>query len=164
MAYPLVHAHWRSAHFVEWGRGRNTSSGRRSLTRPARRGIRVACREQRGPRHGRRRSARCPIGPSGWRVTSTIQVATRCRSVGEARLTRDAGGREIRASVTPTSDWQARDQTGGAGSYWIPRRTSLARSCPARRCTRWSAMSIPAEIPAEVTTSPSSTKRSSGRI
>jgi hypothetical protein len=54
-------------------------------------------------------------------------------------------------------------QIGGAGSYWIPRRTSRARSTPARRDTRCSDMSIPAEMPAEVTTSPSSTNRSSVR-
>jgi DNA-binding MarR family transcriptional regulator len=53
--------------------------------------------------------------------------------------------------------------TGGAGSYWIPRRTSLARAVDARRATRCSAMSMPADTPAELTMSPSSTKRSSGR-
>ena len=54
-------------------------------------------------------------------------------------------------------------QTGGCGSYWMPRRTSRARSTPASRATRWRAMSIPAETPAAVMTSPSSTNRSSGR-
>lgn len=50
--------------------------------------------------------------------------------------------------------------TGGSGSYWIPRRTSRERSVPASRATRWRAMSIPAEMPAAVITSPSSTNRS----
>ena len=51
-------------------------------------------------------------------------------------------------------------QTGGAGSYSMARRTSRARSVLARRATTRSAMSIPAETPADVTRSPSSTKRS----
>jgi len=42
-------------------------------------------------------------------------------------------------------------------------RTWRARSTPARRITRCRAMSMPADTPAEVTTSPSSTNRSSPR-
>src|SRR6266508_1679106 len=53
--------------------------------------------------------------------------------------------------------------TGGSGSYWMYRRISLARSTPASRASTCKAMSMPAETPAEVTMSPSSTKRSSGR-
>lgn len=45
------------------------------------------------------------------------------------------------------------------GSYWIPRRTRKAMSRPAKRSTRCSAMSTPVEV----TTSPASTNRASGR-
>jgi len=34
------------------------------------------------------------------------------------------------------SNGRRRVQTGGNGSYWIPRRTSRARSAPASRATR----------------------------
>lgn len=48
-------------------------------------------------------------------------------------------------------------QLGGDNSYWMPRRTCAARSRDARRATRCRASSIPADTPAEVITSPSST-------
>lgn len=48
-------------------------------------------------------------------------------------------------------------QTGGAGSYWMACRTCRARSAPASRATRCRAMSMPAETPALVMRSPSST-------
>jgi hypothetical protein len=56
-----------------------------------------------------------------------------------------------------------RRQTGGAGSYWMPRRTSSTLVLPASRSTRCRAMSVPAEMPADVMMSPSSTNRSCRR-
>src|SRR6266540_873973 len=64
---------------------------------------------------------------------------------------------------SPLSTRLGASYTGGSGSYWMYRRISLARSTPASRASTCKAMSMPAETPAEVTMSPSSTKRSSGR-
>ena len=55
-------------------------------------------------------------------------------------------------------------QIGGCGSYWMPRRTSRARSVPASRATRCRAMSMPAETPALVMRSPSSTNRAATSV
>jgi hypothetical protein len=55
------------------------------------------------------------------------------------------------------------DHTGGSGSYWAAARTALAISVPACRSTRCRARPIPAETPAAVSTSPSSTHRTSDR-
>jgi hypothetical protein len=60
---------------------------------------------------------------------------------------------------TTSSSSCSSPQIGGCGSYWMPRRTSRARSTPASRSTRCRDMSMPAETPALVSTSPSSTKQ-----
>ncbi len=73
-------------------------------------------------------------------------------------------GRNALRSMSAPGVHLGRSQMGGWGSYWMPRRTSRARSTPARRATRCRAMSMPAETPALVSRSSSSTNRASTSV
>ena len=71
-----------------------------------------------------------------------------------AILLKRGGGPRHRPSYLPSYSPEAAVQ-----SYSMNRAVRRAISSPCRRATTWSAMSIPADTPAEVTICPSSTTR-----